>query len=205
VADELRDRGCARLATEVRDARDVEAFEALLGNAEAALGGLDALLVAHGTLPDPEACRRSVGAAVEAFHTNATSVIALVTAAAERFERRGGGAIVVLSSVAGERGRGSNYLYGAAKAAVSTFLEGLGERLHGTGVRVVAVKPGRVDTPMTASFRKGPLWATPEGVAPGIVEAIDRGDGDVYLPGWWRWPMLAVRLLPRGLHRRLRL
>lgn len=178
----------------------------LLQAAADALGGLDAVLIAHGTLPDQGACEASVPATLAEIETNALSVISLLTLAANRFEAEGRGVIAAISSVAGDRGRQSNYVYGAAKGMVSLFMQGLRNRLHRSGVAVVTIKPGFVDTPMTAAFDKsGPLWARPEQVARGIVRAMRRGDGEVYLPGFWRLIMLVIRLVPEAVFKRLKL
>ena len=133
---------------------------------------------------------------------------ALPQAAEERGERRLGAAVQIIArapAVAGDRGRASNYLYGSAKAALTTFLGGLRQRLHRDGINVLTIKPGFVDTPMTAAFRKGPLWASADRVAAGIVAAIDRRRAVAYLPGFW-WPvMAAIRHVPEWLFRRIRL
>jgi len=110
--------------------------------------------------------------------------------------------LVVISSVAGDRGRQSNYVYGSAKAAVSTFLQGLRNRLHPFGVQVLTVKPGFVDTPMTADVPKGPLWARPETIARGIYGAIKHGRNVVYLPRFWSLFMFVLRRIPQALFKR---
>jgi short-subunit dehydrogenase len=112
---------------------------------------------------------------------------------------------VALSSVAGDRGRASNAVYGASKAGLAAFLSGLRNRLHASGVRVVTVKPGFVDTPMTARLPKNPLYSPPERVANDLVRAVDRGRDVVYTPWWWRLVMLAVRLVPERIFKRLSL
>ena len=175
IAADLRVRGAGRVQTEAMDANAIERHAALLDNADAALGGLDTVLIAHGTLSDQAACQQSVALTFQELHTNALSVIALLTLIANRFEAQRSGTIAVISSVAGDRGRQSNYVYGTAKAAVSTFLSGLRQRLHKSGVRVVTIKPGFVDTPMTREFPKGLLWATPERVARDIVGRWKKG------------------------------
>src|SRR6185369_6018781 len=130
---------------------------------------------------------------------------ALVLRAATRFEARRAGTIAVITSVAGVRGRASNFVYGSAKSLVSTLLEGLRHRMHGRGVAVVDIRPGFVDTPMTAAFPKGPLWAAPGRVARDIVRAVDRGAGVAYTPWFWRWIMLVVRHIPEPLFVRTKL
>ena len=114
------------------------------------------------------------------------------------------GQLAVITSVAGDRGRRSNYAYGASKAAVSTFVEGLRGRLHSRGVSVIDIRPGLVDTPMTAHLPKGPLFSSPEKVANRIVHGIDKNRSLIYAPGYWRWVMLAVRLIPTRLFRHLK-
>src|SRR5699024_848634 len=160
--------------------------------AEAALGGFDMVLVAYGTLPDQTACQADAARAVAAWHTNAVSVMALVTEIANRFERNGRGLVAVISSVAGDRGRASNYVYGSAKAALNVFLDGLRHRLFASGVQVLTIRPGMVDTPMTADFDKGPLFARPEKVAADIYQAMRRRKAICYTPGFWRLVMLVI-------------
>ncbi len=190
----------------VADLNDFARHDGLLDEAAAALGGLDAVLVAHGSLPDQKACEASFDRALAEFSTNALSAISIVTRAANRFEARRGGTIAVIGSVAGDRGRQSNYVYGAAKGMVDTFLEGLRNRLAKAGVAVVTIKPGFVDTPMTAHIeKKGPLWAKPDAVAAGVVKAMDRGADVVYLPRFWRLVMLVIRHIPEAVFKRLSL
>jgi decaprenylphospho-beta-D-erythro-pentofuranosid-2-ulose 2-reductase len=159
MAEDLRVRGAAAVETLVMDARSIEQYSELVPQASARLQGLDGALIAHGTLSDQAAAQGSVQALQDEFIVNALSVMALCTHLANFFEKQGSGVIAVISSVAGDRGRQSNYVYGSAKAAVTAFASGLRQRLYQRGVRVVTVKPGFVSTPMTAAFRKGVLWA----------------------------------------------
>ncbi|MCB1745056.1 MAG: SDR family oxidoreductase [Gammaproteobacteria bacterium] len=205
VADDLRVRGATQVQTSLLDVRDSARHAQVLGRAFEQLGRVDVALIAHGTLPDQRRCELSVDAAAEAFEVNTLSVIRLLTDLANRFEQQREGSIAVISSVAGDRGRASNYVYGAAKAAVSTFLDGLGQRLHAHGVQVLCIKPGFVDTPMTRDFDKGPLWASADDVAAGICKAIERRRDVVYVPLFW-WPiMLIIRHLPGFVLKRIRL
>jgi decaprenylphospho-beta-D-erythro-pentofuranosid-2-ulose 2-reductase len=165
IADDLKIRGASRVEVSTQDLRDLSSYEGLLDRAHAALGGLDAALIAHGTLSDQKACEASVATMLDELQTNAISVMALCTCLANRFAAQQQGVIAVISSVAGDRGRASNYAYGSAKAAVTVFTSGLRQRLRPLGVSVVTVKPGFVDTPMTAQFKKGLLWASPAFVA----------------------------------------
>lgn len=203
-AGDLRVRG-AHVLSALLDANDTARHAAVLDTAFAAFGGFDYALIAHGTLPDQTACEASMEQALASFDTNARSVMALLTDLGNRFEVQGHGTLVVISSPAGERGRASNYIYGAAKAAVTATASGLRHRLSTKGVRVVTILPGFVDTPMTAAFRKGPLWASADRVASDIERAMRRGFGVVYTPWFWRWIMLVVRLLPERLFVRTKL
>lgn len=190
----------------VADLEDFAKHEALLDRAAAALGGIDVVLIAHGSLPDQKACEVSVALAMREIRVNALSVVSLATLVANRFEAQGRGVLAVIGSVAGDRGRQSNYVYGAAKGMVAIFLQGLRNRLARRGVTVLTVKPGFVDTPMTARLeKKGPLWAKPEEVAAGIVAAIDARRDVVYLPWFWRWIMRVIRIVPESLFKRLSL
>jgi short-subunit dehydrogenase len=139
------------------------------------------------------------------LQTNGTSVIALLTLLANRFEAQGHGTLAVIGSVAGDRGRQSNYVYGTAKGMLAIFLQGLRNRLHRRGVNVLTIKPGFVDTPMTAGFEKGPLWASPEQVASRIIVAIDKGWDVVYAPAFWRLIMLVITTIPERVFKRLSL
>jgi len=179
---------------------------ALLERVEQALGGIDIALIAHGMLPDQEACQHLVAMTLAAIHTNALSAISLATLLANAFETRGRGALVVIGSVAGDRGRQSNYVYGSAKGMVGLFLQGLRNRLSGKDIQIITVKPGFVDTPMTATFeKKGLLWAQPDQIAKGIVAAVEHRRDVVYLPWFWRWIMLVILHIPERVFRRMKI
>ncbi len=157
---------------------------------------VDVALLAHGTLPDQKVCEADAGQTLAALEINGLSHIGLLTLLAQRFEQRGSGTIAVITSVAGDRGRKSNYVYGTAKRAVSIFLDGLRHRLAATDVRVIDIRPGFVDTPMTAAFDKGALWASPDKVGSDIARAIEKGRPVVYSPWFWRYIMLIIRNVP---------
>ncbi|MGB1581491.1 MAG: SDR family oxidoreductase, partial [Nevskiales bacterium] len=205
VAADLKVRGAGQIAYEALDMNLLDEQAAMLERATAALDGLDTVLIAHGTLPDQAACEASLDTSLEAISTNGLSVIALLTLVANQFEAQGHGRIVAISSVAGDRGRQSNYVYGTAKAAVTVFMQGLRNRLDRKGIQVLTVKPGFVDTPMTAEFDKGLLWVGPEMIAAGIDKAITKNRDVVYLPGFWRLIMWVIRSIPERLFKRLSL
>jgi decaprenylphospho-beta-D-erythro-pentofuranosid-2-ulose 2-reductase len=195
AAKDLRVRGAASVETWVADLSDRTHDAAMVS----AAGVPDIVLVAHGTLPDQLAIDHDPAAQTEAFDLNATSVIALTARVADVVAP--GGAIAVIGSVAGDRGRRGNYVYGAAKAAVHAYCEGLRARLASSNTAVVLIKPGWVDTPMTAGMKKNLLFATAPQVARGIHVAIRARRATVYLPGFWRWISLGVRMLPARLIR----
>jgi decaprenylphospho-beta-D-erythro-pentofuranosid-2-ulose 2-reductase len=205
AAVDLRVRGASEVATATLDANDIAAHAAVVDAAWSQWGGFDRVLVAHGVLPDQAACEHSVDAALASFDTNARSVLALLLPLAARLEAQGSGSLAVISSPAGDRGRQSNYVYGAAKASFTVLAAGLRHRLAARGVRVLTVLPGFVDTPMTASFRKGPLWASPDKVAADIHRAMEGGFGTVYTPWFWRWIMLIIRHVPERIFIRTKL
>jgi decaprenylphospho-beta-D-erythro-pentofuranosid-2-ulose 2-reductase len=205
LAADLGVRGGQVAGFAVFDARQLDTHAQILETAVQALGGLDAVLIAHGTLGDQKACEASVPETMDQLSVNALSVISLCTLLASRFEAQRSGCLAVISSVAGDRGRQSNYVYGTAKAAVSTFTQGLRMRLAKNGVQVLTIKPGFVDTPMTAGLKKGPLFASADRVAAGIISGMDRGRDVVYLPFFWAPIMALIRAVPERVFKKLRL
>lgn len=205
IAADLTVRGAASVTTEAMDLNTFALHGSMVERAFTALGRVDSVLIAHGTLSDQKACEGSVAHTLAEITTNALSAVSLLTLLANRLEAERRGTMVVISSVAGDRGRASNYVYGSAKALVTAFCSGLRQRLASAGVRVITIKPGFVDTPMTRNFPKGPLWAKPAAIARGIVRAMDGGQGTVYLPRFWRPIMLAVRLIPERIFAGMRL
>lgn len=205
IAADLRVRGAPQVEIGACDVDDDPAQEAMIARAFATLERIDVALIAHGTLPDQARCEHDTAYAMHHFHTNGTATIALLTRLAQRLQVQGGGTLAAIGSVAGDRGRASNALYGSAKAAVDAYLSGLRQRLGRHGVDVLTIKPGFVDTPMTREFKKGVLWAKPDTIAAGILHAIDRRRAVVYLPWFW-WPIMQViRHIPEFVFRRISL
>jgi hypothetical protein len=203
VCADLKIRGATVHQAQL-DVDQLDQHGAVVDAAFRELVGVDVVLVAHGILPDQLLCEQSVGAMLDAMRTNAISVVSLLTLVANRMQTQAGGVIAVIGSVAGDRGRKSNYVYGAAKAMVATFAEGLAGRLHSGGVRVIVIKPGFVDTPMTAAFKKGLLWVTPQAIAKIIHRRIATArSGIYYAPRFWRLVMALVRAIPARLFYRL--
>lgn len=205
IAEDLRVRGATGVVTATCDARDFQQHQELVNQVFGELGGLDILLIAHGTLPDQKDCEQSFNSLRREFEINAMGVMSLLTHTANRYEEQGFGSLCAISSVAGDRGRQSNYVYGAAKGAVSIFLSGLRNRLSSKGIHVMTIKPGFVDTPMTRDFDKGLLWATPEQIAQGIRSGIKKKKDVLYLPWFWSFIMTIIRSIPEAVFKRLKL
>jgi len=205
IASDLKVRGASKVTTYVTDLNTMDKHEELLDVADNALEGVDIVLIAHGTLSNQKSCELSVHETLAEIQTNALSTISLLTLIANRFEAKKVGTIAVISSVAGDRGRASNYVYGSAKAMVTAFTSGLRQRLHKSNVAVVTIKPGFVDTPMTAEFKKGLLWAKPTAVAATIVRAIDAKKNELYVPAFWWAAMTTIDMIPQALFKRINL
>ena len=204
IASDLRARG-ATTETVVADYASVDAA-ALLEKIAERLGGLDVVLLAYGVLGDQSELERDSAAAGYLLNTNFVSAAKWCLAAANCFERQRSGTLVVIGSVAGDRGRASNYVYGASKAGLGVLVQGLAHRLAKTGARAVLIKPGFVDTPMTAHIaRKGSLWAQPEAIGQAIVKAAERGGPIAYTPFYWSGIMAIIRSVPSQIFHRTKL
>ena len=203
IAADLRIRGAADVVVATMNVSDFSTHNSVIEKAYVALSTIDIVLIAYGSLPDQKALEKSAENTVESCNTNALSVISFLTILANRFEEQSCGTIAVITSVAGDRGRQSNYVYGASKAMVSVFLQGLRNRLYHSQVNVIDIKPGFVDTPMTAHIKKGgPLWAHPEAVAKDIVKAIENKKDILYTPFFWRYIMLIIKNVPEVVFKR---
>ncbi len=203
VQGDLCVRGAKAIETIVADLADVTHHQDLIEAALKPFSGLDAVLIAYGTLGDQQQSEQNVQVALQEFNNNCTSVISLLTLLANYFEQQGRGCIAVISSVAGDRGRQSNYVYGAAKGALTIFSQGLRNRLAKKGVAVVTIKPGMVDTPMTAHMRKGRLFADPKIVGQGIYRAIVKRKDVVYVPAYWRYIMWIIKSIPESRFKKM--
>jgi short-subunit dehydrogenase len=204
LAEVARRCAPAELTTEFADLSRLADDEALVARALQALGGVDAVLVAHGLLGDQLESERSFAEAERILTTDFTSVVSLLIPLANAMEARGQGRIGVITSVAGDRGRPRNYTYGAAKGALNVYLQGLRSRLHPAGVSVTTLKLGPVDTPMTTEHEKNALFGEPKGVARRIVAAMDARAAEVYVPSFWGVIMPVVRHTPEVIFQRLR-
>lgn len=205
ICADLQVRGAQACEFRVADLADQSQHANIVNETFQQLGGLDIVLIAYGTLGDQKASERSLEVTMRELQTNCLSVLSLLTLLADRFEQQGSGCIAVISSVAGDRGRQSNYVYGTAKGALTIFLQGLRNRLSKVNVQVLTIKPGFVDSPMTKDFKKGLLWAKPQQIAQGILKAIDKQKDVVYLPFFWRYIMLIIKMIPEKYFKRLSL
>jgi len=206
ITADLIVQGAAKVDyTVLLDFNECEQHHAMLEQAIVSLDGLDTILIAYGILNDQKAGEQDYAQAEQALYTNFLSIISLLTPLANYLEKQHYGCIAVISSVAGDRGRQSNYIYGTAKGALTIFLQGLRNRLHPANICVLTIKPGFVDTPMTADIKKGVLWAQPETIATGIYRAIKKRKNVVYLPWFW-WPiMMIIRHIPEFIFKRMKL
>jgi short-subunit dehydrogenase len=205
VAADLRVRGAESVITYVADLSSVATHSALLDFVLSRFPNFDTLLLTYGTMQDQAECRNSVEMSLAEWMTNFSSAAALLTLFADEMERRAHGTIAVVTSVAGDRGRGSNYVYGSAKGALSLFLQGLRGRLHKSGVRVITIKPGPVKTPMTSHLKGSGSFASPARVGKDIVRALHRPKDIVYTPWYWRYVMGVIKNIPEGVFKRLSL
>lgn len=197
----LEKLGCAVETIEF-DARAVDTHSAVVQSAFAG-GDVDVALVAFGLLGDNEQAWTNVATAVELAQVNYTAAVSVGVALGERFTAQGHGALVAFSSVAGERARRSNFVYGSTKAGMDAFYSGLTEALRPAGVHVTVVRPGFVHTRMTDGLKPAPLSTTPEAVAAIVVDAVRKHRELVWAPGPLRFVMSALRHVPRALFRRL--
>lgn len=194
-----------KIKWDVLNVTDFDRHEPVFKRAIEAMNGLDAILIAHGTLARQEETQKSVEKIIKEFNINCVSVISLASIAANYFEEKKAGLIAVISSVAGDRGRMSNYIYGSAKGGVTTFLQGLRNRLAHSGVSVLTIKPGMVDTPMTSHLPKSPLFAKPKDIGKIIYKAMLARKDVVYAPSYWRLIMWVVVHLPEFIFKKLKL
>ena len=203
VRNALLTRGATGATTFTADLDSTAAHPAMLAHAATALGGIDLAFLAHGVLGDQSEAEKNYVAADAILRTNFLSAVSLVTWLANYFESERRGTIAVISSVAGDRGRKSNYVYGASKGGLDIFLDGVRNRIDRAGVHVLTIKPGFVATPMTAHLPKNALFAEPARVAKHIVRAIEKRKDVAYVPPFWALIMLVVRNIPRRIFKKM--
>jgi decaprenylphospho-beta-D-erythro-pentofuranosid-2-ulose 2-reductase len=199
----LRAAGAQRVEAVTFDATDCGSHDAFVSDVFERFGDFDVVLIAFGVLGDQAEAERDGRAAREIVDANYVGAVSVAVPVSRRLHDQGHGTIVALSSVAGERARRSNFVYGSSKAGFDAFFQGLGDALVGTGVQVMIVRPGFVHTKMTAGVEAAPLATTPEKVADAIVDGLQRGREIVWVPGVMRWVMSVLRHVPRPIFRRL--
>ncbi len=199
----LRERGVAQVETVAFDAADIKAHDAVVDDACTRLGDVDVVLLTFGVLGDQELTEQDGTAAAKVAAVNYLGAMSLGVPIANRLRAQGHGTIVVLSSVAGERARRSNFVYGSTKAGLDTFYQGLGDSLAGSGARVLVVRPGFVHTKMTEGLTPAPLATTPGAVADAILAGIAHGRDTIWVPSTLRYVMSALRHVPRPIFRKL--
>jgi len=205
VAADAKTRGASHVGTAVANLDDTNAHPEVLAHAINSLGGLDVAFLALGVLGDQGDAEKNFGTADQILHTNFVAPVSLLTWLANYTAQRHAGTLAVLSSVAGERGRKSNYVYGSSKAGLTAFVDGLRNRIDRDGVKVMTIKPGPVKTAMTEGMKGSAKFADVEAVAASLVKAIDRGDDVVYVPGIWRVIMAVIRAIPERVFKKMNL
>jgi len=205
IAQDLVVRGARRVGHAFGDLTYREKYSEWIETASVFMKGIDVVLIAHGVLGEQKELEKNPDLAFDVFNVNFVSAALLAETSAQYFERGRRGTIAVIGSVAGDRGRQSNYYYGAAKGGLDIFLQGLRNRLHPQGVSVITIKPGFVSTPMTAHLKKNFLFAKPEVIASGILKAIDKEKDVVYLPWFWRCILCIIKSIPESIFKRLKL
>ncbi len=205
IENELKSIGSKEVSSLVMDINSFEEHKNMLDEAEKNLKSIDIVLIAHGTLTNQESAENNFAETLEEIKTNSLSVISLLTEISNRFIQTKNGIIAIISSVAGDRGRARNYIYGSAKAMVTTYASGLRQRLSKHNISVVTIKPGFVDTPMTINKNKNFLWSKPRTVALAIVKAIKNKKSEIYVPSYWRIIMLIIKLIPNFIFNKIKL
>ncbi len=203
-AERLRAEGVLRVVEMHLEALDLESHAGILGEAFAQLGGVDIVILAVGVLGERGGLPDDMGDAMEVLQVNAVGAGSLLLQAAKCLRDGDGGALVVLSSVAAERPRRANAVYGASKAALDSLAQAVGDDLHEEGVGVLVVRPGFVRTGMTAGLTPAPMSTTPEVVAEVVLRGLQRGAHTVWAPSTLRWVMLVMRMVPREIFRRIK-
>jgi decaprenylphospho-beta-D-erythro-pentofuranosid-2-ulose 2-reductase len=203
AADALRAAGATTVEVVPFDADATDTHPALVDDLFDRFGDFDVVLVAFGVLGDQAQAEQDVAAALEIARVNYLGTVSVAVPVAHRLRAQGHGTIVALSSVAGERVRRSNFVYGSSKAGMDGFLQGLGDSLVGSGVKVLVVRPGFVRSKMTEGMDEAPLSTTPDAVADAIVTGLARGSETVWVPGALRYVMMVLRHVPRPIFRKL--
>lgn len=187
------------------DLNNFSKHEHIINSAIKVLGKIDIVLIAHGLLSNQKKCESDLSETLRSIKTNALSTINLLTLLSNYFEKKKYGKIIVLSSVAGDRGRSSNYVYGSSKALLSTFVEGMQQRLYKSKVLLIHFKLGFVDTNMTRKIKKNFLWSSSRYVSKKITQSINKNKLEIYTPFFWKYIMLIIKFIPNFIYKKLSL
>jgi decaprenylphospho-beta-D-erythro-pentofuranosid-2-ulose 2-reductase len=204
IKNDLLSYGAKSAAMGVHDLNACLTHQSIVESAKKELGTIDLVLIAHGILGDQSSAEKNWSEANEIIQANYTSQVSLGLASAEILKAQKNGNIAIIGSVAGDRGRQSNFIYGSAKAGIHAFCSGLRNRLHDFGVNVLTVKPGIINTPMTSNLKRGPIWAEPANIAPVIMHAIEKRKAVVYTPWFWKWIMMIIKNIPESVFVKLK-
>jgi len=205
IQNNLQVVGAPKVQSFCLDLNTFAEHETLINTIHQQVGQFDRIIFAQGTLPENSESAQSYANSLQSIQDNCLNTISLATPLANILANQKYGNMAFISSVAGDRGRQSNYIYGASKAMITTFAAGLRNRLYPSQVHIMTVKPGFVDTPMTAGLQKGALWAQPEDVATAIMKGFDSRQNTLYTPWFWRYIMLIIMHIPEFIFKRLKL
>lgn len=203
ISNDLKVRGVENTSQHQMDFVNFNEHQGLVKLLNNNFSKIDLVFVSYGIMYPQETCENDASKTIEQLTSNYTSVVSLITSIFPILQKNRMGTIAVVTSVAGDRGRKSNFIYGSAKAGLSVFLEGLRYKLHADGVNVLTIKPGFVDTPMTSELKKGLLWSSPDKVAKYIVKGISKRKSVIYVPSFWFMIMWIIKLIPNFIFRKL--
>ena len=205
ISKDLVIRGAKKVNTYIVDFNDFDKYKKMFEQIEIKLKFIDIAFIAHGILPNQKKSETNLNLIIQQINTNATSSVLMLSHLANKFENQKSGTIAIISSVAGDRGRSSNYIYGSSKAMINTFTSGLRQRLYKSNVKVLTIKPGFVDTPMTAHLNKNFLWSKPQNIAKKIVKAIGSKNDEIYLSNFWSIVMFIIKIIPNFIYNKFKI
>lgn len=205
ISKDLLSLGAKNVHTYTLDVNDFYKHQEMYKEAYKKLFDIDLVFIAYGILPEQQKIQNDTAKTLNAININVLSVINLLTIISNEFEKNRHGQIAIISSVAADRGRASNYIYGSSKAMISSFADGLRQRLHKSNVNVTVIKPGFINTPMTSNLKKNFLWSSPSKAALKIVKAINTKKDEIYVPSYWYIIMIFIKLIPNYFFKKLNL
>ena len=205
ISQDLISLGAKNVHTYTMDVNDFNKHQEMYKEAYKKLSDIDLVFIAYGMLPEQQEIQTDSAKTLNTININVLSVINLLTIISNDFEKKRHGQIAIISSVAADRGRASNYIYGSSKAMITSFSDGLRQRLYKSNVNVTVIKPGFIDTPMTSKFKKNFLWSSPSKAALKIVKGINKKKDEIYVPSYWYIIMIFIKLIPNFIFKNLKL